>query len=104
MGSYSFTHLSNGALLGQTKEAVSHERTQTAKLIALLAETDTRKLYATAGYSSMHAFCVGEFGRSEDAACRRIRVARASREFPELLAALSDGRLHLSGAFVLAPH
>src|SRR5262245_32929308 len=98
MGIHSFTHLSNGALLNQTKEAVTQERTQTARLIALLAETDARRLYAPAGFSSMHAFCVREFGLSEDAACRRIRVARASRRFPELFAALSDGRLHLSGA------
>ena len=34
----------------------------------------------------------------------RITAARASREHPELLTMLADGRLHLSGIAKLAPH
>ena len=41
---------------------------------------------------------------SEAEAYLRIAVARASRRFPELLAMLGDGRLHLSGIARLAPH
>jgi hypothetical protein len=41
---------------------------------------------------------------SEPEAYLRIAVARASREHPLLLTMLSDGRLHLTGIGMLAPH
>src|SRR5690606_22096594 len=39
----------------------------------------------------------------EDAAYKRMRVARLGRDVPVGLEHLADGRLHLSGAVVLAP-
>jgi len=41
---------------------------------------------------------------SEDAAFKRIQAARAARQFPELFKAITDGRLHLIGVCLLAPH
>lgn len=41
---------------------------------------------------------------SKSEAYHRIGAARASREHPVLLTMLEDGRLHLSGISVLAPH
>ena len=41
---------------------------------------------------------------SEEAACKRIRAARAAREFPALFPALAEGRLHLGGVVLLAPY
>ena len=41
---------------------------------------------------------------SEAEAYLRIAAARASRRYPALLTMLDDGRLHLSGIAVLAPH
>lgn len=41
---------------------------------------------------------------SEDAAAKRIQAARAARRFPAILAAVSDGRLHLSAVCLLAPY
>jgi hypothetical protein len=76
----------------------------TAAVLAHIAEVDARRLYAPVGYPSMHAYCVGELRLSEDAAFRRIRAARAGREFPTLFAALADGRLHLAAMSLLAPH
>ena len=52
----------------------------------------------------MHAYCVGELRLSEDAAFRRIRAARAGREFPNLFAGLAQGRIHLAAICLLAPH
>lgn len=41
---------------------------------------------------------------SEDAAYKRIQVARAARLHPEMLELLAAGRIHLSGLALLAPH
>jgi len=69
-----------------------------------LAEVDARKLYLPAAYPSMYAYCVGELAMSEDCACKRIRAARAAREFPAVFAAVADGRVSLSAVVLLAPH
>ncbi|HET7904545.1 MAG TPA: hypothetical protein VFM17_08290, partial [Candidatus Eisenbacteria bacterium] len=100
----SLTHLSDEALLRELARLVAHDRVTTAALIAHLAEVDARRLYAPAGYPSMHAYCVGELHLSEDAASKRIQAARAARRFPILLDALADGRLHLTAVCLLAPH
>jgi hypothetical protein len=100
----SLIHLSDEALLRELARLVAHDRATTAALIAHLAEVDARRLYAPAGYPSMHAYCVGELHLSEDAAAKRIQAARAARRFPILLDALADGRLHLTGVCLLAPH
>jgi len=41
---------------------------------------------------------------SEDAASKRIHAARAARKFPSLFTAVAEGRLHLTGVCLLAPH
>ena len=104
MRAYTLTHLDDAALLRALIELVAQDRATTAALLAHLAEVDARRLYAPAGYPSMHAYCVGALGLSEDAAFKRIQAARAAREFPLLLEALADGRLHLTGLCLLAPH
>src|SRR5688500_12945470 len=76
--------------------AAARERTDTADFLRLIAEFDVLRLYVPAGYSSMHAFCVGELLLCEESAYKRIQSARAARKFPQLLAALAEGRLHLS--------
>jgi hypothetical protein len=91
-------------LLRDLAALVARDRRITAALLAHLAEVDARKLYLPAGYPSMHAYCVGELRLSEDAANKRIRVARKAREIPALFAAIAEGRLHLSGATLLATH
>ena len=80
------------------------DRATTARLLALIAETDARRLYAPEGYSSMFAYCTGVLRFSEDMAAKRLQVARVARHHPEILAMISDGRLTLSGACLLAPH
>ena len=101
---YSLTHLSNETLLRDLATLVARERISTAQLLAHLAEVDARQLYLPAGYSSMYIYCVQELRLSEDAALKRIRVARKAREFPALFAAIADGRLNLNGVVLLASH
>jgi 5-methylcytosine-specific restriction endonuclease McrA len=104
MKSYSLTHVPDHALLRGTRALVSQEGVTLADLLAHLAETDTRRLYAPAGYDSMIAWCVGELRLSEDAAFRRIRAARTARQFPSIFPALADGRLNLSSVLLVRRH
>src|SRR5512143_2859409 len=100
---YSLTHLSDPELVRALKAAAVHEKSATADLLAHLAEVDARGLYLLAAYTSMYAYCVRELNLSEDAAYKRIQAARTAREFPAVLQALADGRLHLSGVVLLGP-
>jgi 5-methylcytosine-specific restriction endonuclease McrA len=100
----SLAHLTDAHLLRNLTALVHQERANTATLLAHLAEVDARRLYLPAGYSSMHVFCVEHLRFSDDAAYRRIRAARAARQFPALFAAVSDGRLNLAAVSLLAPH
>jgi len=104
MRSYSLTSLSDAALLRDLAALIAHDRVTMAAILAHIAEVDARRLYVPAGYPSMHAYCVGELRLSEDAAFRRIRAARAGREFPTLFAGLAQGRINLAGICLLAPH
>ncbi len=104
MQDHSLTHLSDADLLRQLTSLAAKDRVNTAILLAHLAEVDARRLYAPSGYPSMHAFCVDHLRYSDDAAFRRIRAARAARQFPVLFRAVSDGRLHLAAVSLLSPH
>jgi hypothetical protein len=101
---YSLSHLTDQALLRDLATLVAQDRATTAALLAHLAEVDARKLYLPAAYPSMFAWCLGELHLSEDSAGKRIRAARAGRQFPAIFTALAEGRLHLSGIVLLAPH
>jgi hypothetical protein len=101
---HSFAHLSNPELLRAAHQTIQRDCVNTAELLALLAEIDSRKLYLPAGFSSMFEFCVRKLGMSEDVACKRIGVARKARKLPAIFAAVADGRVHLSGVHALVPH
>src|SRR5262245_43563649 len=101
---YLRSHLSDQAVLHSLTASNERELVSTAELLADLAEVDARKLYRPAGYSSMFAYCVEVLHRSEVAAYKRIRAARAARRFPTIFERLADGRLHLSGVVLLAPY
>jgi 5-methylcytosine-specific restriction endonuclease McrA len=100
----SLAHITDAVLLRQLTSLVHQDRANAATLLAHLAEVDMRRLYLPAGYPSMHAFCVERLRFSDDAACRRIRAARAARQFPALFTAVSDGRLNLAAVSLIAPH
>src|SRR5215510_3219665 len=94
----------NDALVRRVHELLAQDRETTAELIAHLAEIDERQLYLPAAYPSMHEYCVDEFGMTDDEAYKRIRVARAAQQFPGILEALAEGRLHMTAVLLLAPH
>jgi 5-methylcytosine-specific restriction endonuclease McrA len=96
--------LSDRDLLAEVARAVSCEREANARLIALLMEVDSRKLYAGQGYASLFTYCVQALHLSEHAAYLRIEAARVVRRFPAILDKLSNGSLHLTAVSLLGPH
>ncbi len=91
-------------LLTETRQLLVVRSANTADLLEHLAEIDSRSLHVEAAYGSTQAFCVGELGLNPDSAEKWIQAARAVRRVPALLAAVADGRLHLSAVVLLAPH
>jgi hypothetical protein len=104
MSRYSLSHLTDQVLLRDLSALVAQDRSTTAELLAHLAEVDARKLYLPAAYPSMFAWCVGTWHMSEDMAYKRIQAARAGRQYPAILQAIGEGRLHLTAVVLLAPH
>ena len=104
MRTYSLSHLSDASLLSDLNAFVARERTATAAVLAHIAEVDARRLYLPAGFPSMFAYCVEKLRFSEDAAYKRIQAGRTARQFPAIFTALAEGRLHLAGLGLLAPH
>ena len=104
MNPYALSHLDDHVLLRDLVSHVARNCAATADLLAHLAEVDARKLYLPAAHPSMHSYCVHVLGLSEDSANKRIRVARKAREFPAILTAVAEGRLHLSGALLVAAY
>lgn len=97
-------YLSNHALGRELAAAIAREDIHMAVVLDHIAEYDERRLYVPAGYPSMFAYCVDVLHRSEEAAYKRIRAARAARRFPAIFDMVADGRLHLSGVVLLAAY
>jgi hypothetical protein len=89
-------------LLRRLSGLVRESRRVEAELVAHIGEVDERRLYVRRAMPSMFAYCTQVLFLSEAEAYLRIAAARASRQFPTVLAMLADGRLHLSGIERLA--
>ncbi len=89
-------------LIQALKNSMNEERKTQAKFLSYLAEVDLRKLFLPQ-YSSLFQFCVKELGLSEASTCKRIQVARLSRQYPEILEKIAAGKLTMTNASLLAP-
>jgi len=96
--------LSDEELMRRLHDLAGRSRRVEADLVAHIGEVDARRLWAREAVSSMFRYCTERLHLSEDAAYRRIEVARAARRHPRLLDFLRDGRLHLTGLSLLARH
>jgi hypothetical protein len=97
------SRLSNDDLVRETKQAAVDERGATARLVALLAEFDARKLYLGQGCASLFAYCTGVLHLSEHAAYHRIEAARAAHACPLILERLASGAITLTAIGLLRP-
>lgn len=98
------SQLSDDQLFDETKRLAAHERHATAALIRALIELDTRRLYLSAGYSSLFTYCTQALHLSEGGAYNRIEATRAAWRIPALLDALEDGSVTLTTIRLLSPH
>jgi hypothetical protein len=96
--------LSDVELLHTTRLQLQRSHELDAELLLLLGEIEARRLYLDRAFPSMFDFCTGELGFSEDVAYNRLKVAGLVRRFPRVLDFVRDGRIHLSGLRLLAPH
>jgi hypothetical protein len=100
----SLRRLGDDELVARLRDLAGGERRETARLVAHLAELDTRDLHLRAGYSSLFVYCRDALALAEHDAYNRIEVARAARRFPSVLGLLHDGALNLTTVRLLAPH
>ncbi len=100
----SLADLSEQRLLQRFGDLVRQDRTNTAQLLAHIAEIDRRKLWAKHACPSMFAFCMQRFHMSESMTGKRIWAARTARRFPVILQMVAAGELHLSGINQLGKH
>ena len=96
--------LTNKELDLAVMKLVAVENRNVALVIAHLSEISRRKADLEHGYRSLFDYGVRRLGLSEGSVALRIQVANVSRRFPEILAALAEGRISLSVAGRLALH
>jgi hypothetical protein len=75
----------------------------TAYALMHLAVIDARNMYLRAGFESMKAFCMSKMQLTEDAAYKRIHVARLAGRLPRLFSAIAKGELSAYDIRLLAP-
>lgn len=102
MDTYIRTHLDDDSLEQSLDAHLALERAAIASLLADIAEIDLRHLFLRAGFESMRAYCMQKLHLSEDAAAKRIQIARLARELPALYPAIADGRLRMTAVLVLS--
>ena len=103
MSRFSLEDLADDALLDGLHSLVEHDHITTAELLAHIGEIARRRLFFPMGYPSMQAYCVKVLHLSEDAASKRVQVARKGWLLPQIFEAIADGRVHLSGMKLLVP-
>jgi len=81
------------ALRDDLASLLSRERAAAADFLAALADFDRRRGWEALGHASLFAFLTRALRLSNGAAHLRLSAARLLPRFPEVEAALRDGRL-----------
>lgn len=79
------------------------EKYSLPRLLAHLAEYDSRQLCVKKWHSDLFGYCIRTLRFEEGDAFRRIRAARVVRKWPEVIDKVEGGLLHLSALVSLAP-
>jgi 5-methylcytosine-specific restriction endonuclease McrA len=98
-----FSTLTNETLHQNLLTLARQERESSYEIIMHLMVVKARRLDGEMGYSGIFDYCTKALGFSRSTAYRRKTVMENAQKFPELLARLRDGRLHLCSAACIAP-
>src|SRR5690349_6962813 len=90
-------------VLRSLDSALCRQSQMAAYVLMHIAVIDARNLYLRAGFESMKSFCMAKMQLTEDAAYKRIQVARLARQFPRLFKAIASGELSTYDIRMLAP-
>lgn len=85
------------------RKLVGVEKQNVARLIAHLCEISRRKAHIEFGNKNLFEYCVRRLHLSEGSVWRRLQVSNVCRRFPQILVALSENRLNVTTASLLAP-
>jgi hypothetical protein len=96
--------LSDTALMDSLRGVIGDERKAIVLSIECLLEITSRDLPARLGYPSLFAFLTGHCRLSESCASKRGSALGVVKRYPEVLAFLRDGKLHLSNLALVARH
>jgi len=88
-------HLSDEALLENTREAAKNERRATNVVLHHILEVERRRLFSPK-YSSLHEYVVKDLKYSGSSANRRIDAMRLLKVMPEVEGKIESGSLNLS--------
>jgi len=88
-------------LLNTLKALIEKERKVNLEILRGLDEAESTKLFARAGFESLHEFCVRELDYTDGAADRRIKTMRLMREHPIVEMKLESGELNLTTASMI---
>ena len=88
--------IGNEELVCRIQKVAAEECSATVRVLEYLGELERRELHLQLGYSSLFDFCVRKLRYSEPAAVRRIKGARALRNFPEVRELLLNREISLS--------
>lgn len=97
-------HLTDKALLDDTRRIAFNERQLLVKLLHHLIEIDDRKLFTELKYNSMHDFCVKELKYGEASSHYRIVSARILKEIPSVAQKIEKGLLTISNISLAVKH
>lgn len=95
--------LTDDELVARIASAAGGARSETATLIAHLAELEKRELHLAHGFRSLYGYCRNVLHLSEHESFNRMEAAHAARRFPVLVPMLAEGLLHLTAVCMLAP-
>jgi 5-methylcytosine-specific restriction endonuclease McrA len=97
-------HLADAQLEDGLRELVARGRQTDARVLAHLAEVETRRLHLKSGAESLFAYCQKRLNLSENQAFYRIVAARAARQFPSIFELLAGGDIHLTSLALLSKY
>ena len=101
---FSLSLLSDQEFDASLAAALKLEHKVVAFVLTHLVEAEHRKRFLSLGYPSLYEYCVHELKMTESVAYKRTAAARAVRRFPDLLEAISSGKVSLSALVLILPH